>query len=225
MKCHCCSAEYKNISKKTYLCHKCGHLYQDWGKDEEWVANYYKTYRDTHPLPPEKNREKWCQNLSKWFSDKVELSNEKVLEIGAYDGRLTRKIVDIFPNVEPHVNDLDSTALTYLNEFDNVHICNFLELKGSFEVLMAIDVLEHIDNIKLFYDKTLDLGFKYLLIQVPVNRARHNDDVEFRPHYHNPTKKSMETFFSKDFDVVDSKITGSGETCYGPALMLSLKKK
>ena len=225
MKCHCCENKYSKISKKTYLCDKCGHLYQDWAKDEAWVANYYKTYRNTHPLPPKKQRELWCGNLSKWFSNKTKLSNEKVLEIGAYDARLTKKIIDIFPDIDPHVNDLDPRSLKYLSGFDNVHICNFLDLEGHFDVLIAIDVFEHIDDVRIFYDKVLALGFKHLLIQVPVNRGRKSDNVEFRPHYHNPTKKSMETFFSKDFDIVDSKITSRGETCYGPALMLSLKKK
>jgi hypothetical protein len=243
MKCHCCNTEYNKISKlngilytKTYKCPNCGHVYQDWGKSEEWVSKYYQTYRETHPLPDKKLRELWSGNICNFFVKSCDLNNKKILEIGAYDGRLISKIAKYFENCELHVNDIDVGAKEILEKnFSNVHICDFLDIDGKFDALIAIDVWEHFNDVSVFYKKVIEMSCEYLLLQVPVNRVINPDDVEFLPHYHNPSPDSFASFWSKDFDLISYGITTRGRSAsgdilngfsaHGPELLCVFKKR
>jgi hypothetical protein len=244
MKCHCCNTEYNKISKlngilytKTYKCPNCGHVYQDWGKSEEWVSKYYQTYRETHPLPDEKLRELWSGNICNFFVKSCDLDNKKILEIGAYDGRLISKVGKYFKNCELHVNDIDTGAKKTLEQkFSNVHICNFLDIEGKFDALIAIDVWEHFNDVSLFYKKVMEMSCEYLLLQVPVHRAVNPDNVEFLPHYHNPSPNSFASFWSKDFDLISYGVTKRGRSsecgdilngfsAHGPELLCVFKKR
>lgn len=226
MKCHCCDSEYKKVSKKTYKCKSCKHRYQDWGKSEEWVANYYQTYRESHPIPEKEYRNTWTTNISDFFVEHCDLNNKKILEIGAYDGELISKVSKYFENCELHVNDIDVGARKILEKnFSNIHICDFLDIDGKFDALIAIDVWEHFDDVSVFYEKALEMSCEYLLLQVPVNRRVKSDDCEFQPHYHNPTPESFESFWSKDFDLISHKVSKRGFSAKGPELLCVFKRK
>lgn len=228
MKCHCCNKEYFRVEgfQKTYACKECGHIYQNWGKSEEWVSNYYLSYREDHPMPEDKDRELWTTNISDFFVKNCDLNNKKVLEIGAYDGKLISKVSEHFENCELHVNDIDSGAKENLEKkFSNIQICSFLETQGDFDALIAVDVWEHFDDVSLFHKKVLDVSFEYLLLQVPVMRTLHCDKVEFRPHYHNPTLKSFYSFWNKEFNLISYKLAGNNFSARGPELLCVFQKK
>ena len=226
MKCHCCENEYIKVSKKTYQCKNCNHIYQNWNKSKEWVSNYYKTYRKTNPISKNKYRNIYTENSSNFFVESCDLSNKKILEIGAYDGKLISKIGKHFKNCELHVNDIDPGTQKILEEnFSNIHICDFLDIDGKFDALIAVDVWEHFDDVSVFYKKVLEMSCEYLLLQVPVNRGFKSDNVEFRPHYHNSNLKSFNLFWSKDFDLISYKVSDPGFSATKQELLCVFKKR
>ena len=201
-------------------------MYQDWGKTKEWVEKYYQKYRKTNPIPNIEDRNKWNNNLCGFLKQNIEFSNEKILEIGSYDGILMEKIIELYPNCEPHVNDIDAGAKKQLEKkFKNVHICDFLEIKGKYDVLIAMDVWEHFDDVSEFYNKVLELDCKYLFLQVPIDRRVKPDNVDFKPHYHLPCKKSFTKFWEKSFNLLSSIEPGKNFFCGGPTLVTFFKKK
>lgn len=226
MKCHCCGEEYKKSKLKTYTCPNCGHVYQNWGQTKEWVEQYYQTYRKTNPIPDKKDRNVWCDNISNFLKDNLKLSDQKILEIGSYDGTLMQKIIRLHPNCEPHVNDIDLGTKKNLEKiFKNIHICDFMEIQGQYDVLVAMDVWEHFDDVSEFYNKVLDLNCEYLFLQVPINRKVKPDNVNFRPHYHLPCLKSFTAFWENSFNLLNYKITEKNFSARGQELLTIFKKK
>ena len=196
----------------------------NWSFKGDTVKDFDRHVKKSVPLY-EEGHNLIC-DISDFFVKNCNLNNKKVLEIGAYDGKLISKVSEHFENCELHVNDIDSGAKENLEKkFSNIQICSFLEIQGDFDALIAVDVWEHFDDVSLFYKKVLDVSFEYLLLQVPVMRKLQCDKVEFRPHYHNPTLKSFYSFWNEKFNLISHKLVGNNFSARGPELLCVFKKK
>ena len=234
--CQCCSSKmnhYHSSMKKTFKCHNCGHVYWHWQKDEEYVSNYYDNYMKSMPAHKQvtkKMRTPWCKNIVRFIQNSINLSNKKILEIGAFDGLLSNTVDSTFTDCEIHVNEYDSWACeNYLeNNFINVHKCNFLDIKDTeFDALIAIDVLEHFENIQSFHKKVIDLNIDYMIIQVPDGRVRpvRQNPSGFDPHYHLFTVKSISKLFEKTHKLTHYMHTAHQFSAKGPELLCIFKRK
>ena len=235
IKCQCCNSEMNSFNsqmKKTFKCPKCGHVYWHWEKDEEYIKNYYDNYRKsmpTHKQVTTAMRTPWCENITNFVKNTIDLSNKKVLEIGAFDGLLSKTLINNFTNYEIHVNEYDSWACdNYLKDnFVNVFKCNFLDIeKNEFDALMAIDVLEHFQDVKFFHKKIIDLDINYLIIQVPDGRVRpvRENPNGFDPHYHLFTIQSIKKLFESTHKLLNHKHTMHNFSAKGPELLCIFEK-
>ena len=235
MKCQCCNSEmnlFRPQMKKTFKCSKCEHVYWHWEKSEDYIKNYYDNYRKS--MPPHKQvttamRTPWCKNITNFVKNTIDLSDKQVLEIGAFDGLLSNTFNRSFTNYKIHVNEYDSWACdNYLKDnFANVHKCNFLDIeKNKFDALIAIDVLEHFQDVKSFHKKIIDLDINYLIIQVPDGKVRpvRENPNGFDPHYHLFTIQSIKKLFKNTHKLLSHKHTSHNFSAKGPELLCVFEK-
>ena len=232
MKCQCCGGEMKLLKnyEKTFLCESCQHTYWNWQKSDEEIKEYYDSWRTRQKPIPQDSRVKWCTNICNFIkSSPIDLNNKKILEIGAFDGTMSRILLKNFKDSEIHLNEIDTNSCKkYLfSEFKNVYNVNFTNLEGEFDCLVAIDVLEHFDNLHQFVDKVNELNFKYLVLQVPYGRPRHLkiDKLDFHPHYHMFSKSSIMKLFQKDFILSSWKSTPHQYSAKGPEQICIFKRR
>jgi len=142
---------------------------------------------------------------------------------------MSRQILKTFKNCQVHLNEIDTSSYekNLLGNFDNVYNCNFLDIKGEFDILIAIDVLEHFDNLKEFYDKTNRLNLEYLVFQVPFERPikQSTDNLDFHPHYHMFSKTSILKMFEKDYNLINWRSTQHDYSAKGPEQICIFKRK
>jgi len=232
MKCQCCGHEmalFKNY-KKTYVCQACKHTYWNWQKSDQEIKEYYDSWRIKEKPIAKEDRIKWSKNICEFVkSSSIDLNNKKVLEIGAFDGTMSRTLLENFKDSEVHLNEIDTNSCKkYLfSEFKNVYNVNFKNLEGEFDCLVAIDVLEHFDNLQEFVDKVNELKFEYLVFQVPYQRPRHlkTDKLDFHPHYHMFSKDSIIKLFKKDFILSNWRSTPHQYSAKGPEQICVFKRR
>jgi len=219
---------FKDYSK-TFECQSCGHIFWNWQVDEDFIKNYYDNYRNTQKPIPTKSRIKWSSNIVKYlFSLNLPFENLKYLEIGAFDGIFAKHFINKFPIADIFLNEIDSNSCAkYLGDFENVFNCDFLDINGQYDILLAIDVLEHFPNLELVLEKIKQLDIEYLIFQVPYKRpvAKNIDSRDFHPHYHMFSKKSIEKLFSKTYDLIHWKKTRHDFSAKGPEQICVFKKR
>ena len=232
MKCQCCGSEmvlFMNF-KKTYVCHGCGHVYWNWNKTQDEIKKFYDSWRNNEKPIAKQKRIKWSKNICEFIDSACKIkNNDSILEIGSFDGIMSKHLHYFFQDCELHLNELDTSSYEkYLaKNFKNTYNCNFLEMKGKFDVLVAIDVLEHFDNLKSFYDKVVELEINTLILQVPFKRPLRGDidKRDFHPHYHLFSKNSIQKLFSDGYVMTNWKNTTHDFSAKGPEQICIFKRR
>ncbi len=143
----------------------------------------------------------------------------------------TIKGVDIDPGVIAH-NEI-------LNPDIEVKLCSFLDLPEDekYDVILAFDFLEHIEELNDFVIKLYAITNKYVVIQVPVDRPiippnyhllekPKEHQLPFDGHLHYFSEFSLNNLLSKDglFECAHMYKTFPGETAGGKELLCVFKK-
>jgi len=213
----------------------CGHFYWNWQKTKEEVEEYYKNvFRELNKdkKVPAEIRKKWAAHIIKFVKETDLLSKYNLtnyLEIGAYDGIFSQCFKEHFENIKVSVCELDiGSCEKYLNgKFEHVHNCNFLDIKDKkYDILAAIDVLEHFDDLSQFKNQAINLNCNTLIIQVPYNRPvkLKIDKLDFHPHCHLFNKDSITKFFKPEYSLEAWKSTEYNESAKGPEQICIFKK-
>ncbi len=143
-------------------------------------------------------------HLMKYFATK----DDTVLEIASGKGYFLKSAKNYFTNLKG--SDIDPKVINH-NETHNpeieVILSDVLKLPENkkHDVVVAIDVLEHVEDIEEFARKMYSLTNKYAIIQVPVERGLKcpNDPVlqggrEFDGHLHYFSEFSLNNLFTKN---------------------------
>jgi 2-polyprenyl-3-methyl-5-hydroxy-6-metoxy-1,4-benzoquinol methylase len=219
MNCHCCkNGVYKMlVYEDCFKCSDCGHVYRQFYGD---IEDYHREkYREEHPTYPLDERERYCKTLYNFFEEYVG-EDSSLLEVGCGDGFLANM-------VQPHVKEMtgleiDPKLVKGMNEtYPELKTieCSFLDYEGeAFDMVYAIDVLEHADDVESFANKLREATKKYVLIQIPTKRRLKKPNPIFDGHSHYFTKESLEHLF-KGFKLIKHRITNQYETSRGQSFL------
>jgi SAM-dependent methyltransferase len=121
------------------------------------------------------------------------LSFESVLDVGCGEGTLLTMIAQRYPSAKLAGCELSETALRYCREQlpgGNIFSLDILEddvSNISYDLLVSMQVLEHLENDVLALERMREMCNRYLLVSVPGGKLDHNGRTNghFR-HYTRP---------------------------------------
>ncbi len=199
MSCLCCG-EICNQQGNHYSCSNCDHLYKKWDKD---LDQYYKKdFRRQKPFKIDKNKQqktirlrcvkKLSDILQKWLTE-----SDKVLEIGCGDGLLAESIYNKVSNVS--ICDLDKSVIKIGEDISCKSYCSSIfDLDDTkYDVCLAFDLIEHIDDIIAFREKLNIICIKYFIVSIPHPNRRVQYSKKFVPHVQEFSKKSLVKLFDR----------------------------
>ena len=209
------------LSPRVFRCRECHHHYRDFVIDEK---RFYQEYRERHEPYPVEIRRSFCFNLVGIISPLINQS-DSVLELGSGDGYFAKCLRGISDNVE--CCELDDNLADNLKlmgfEVHNKHLLNLSD-DLKFDVVVAIDVLEHIKDLQRFAEKFSKIS-KRLIIQVPVKRKIHQR-YPFDGHYHYFSPESITKLFEEYYDVkVMIKETGKKTVANNPEMIVVFDRR
>ena len=219
MNCHCCDGTYEKYKdfSDVFQCMKCEHIFRNYSGD---LAEYHKSeYRKKFKTYPLDERKKYSSNLLKFFNSFLTIDDD-LLEIGSGDGFMANMIEPFVGEVTALEINPDLTKQTE-DRYPNLDsVCaDFLKFEhDKYNLVYAIDVLEHVENVREFVLKASSVSQKYVLIQVPTNRGIYSPNPKFDGHCHYFTPNSLSKLFDK-FKLIKSKLTARHETSRGQALL------
>jgi len=239
MKCYCCKADTKQLDlvfenkpvPKAYGCEKCGHVFTGCPDDfnpEDFYCNDYRS-ENKNAFYEESVREKYEKGiLARLKSAAPDFKPNSIFEVGAGIGYLLQRTLKEF-NLNPesattcelnkgHAEDLEKQGFSSI--FGNFISVDF---KKRFDLLIAIDIIEHIEDVSTLTQRIKQLINKdgLGLIQVPVRRVI----KPFTEHFHYFNPRSFFELFKNTFEIVSIFENDFRETSNGPALLAVIKNK
>lgn len=170
-----------NISFDLLICVDCGHIQKkiltDWSANQYYDNNYQYQIDDGEELFfSEQGVESQLRSASQYsifkkITNKVSFSS--ALDIGSGRGLFLKRAVDSLPHVKFSCFEMSENYRSYLEKIvppENITIKYINNLpKNYFDIITALDVLEHVDNIDSFMKDIKRLLNKggYLFLQVP----------------------------------------------------------
>ena len=155
-------------------------------------------------------------------------NNLSVLEIGSADGTFSKMLYDTFFLVECCEVDSNLAQVTEEQGFKTFD-CDFMEIPEyeQFDVAIAIDLLEHILDIKEFANKVSRSVSKYMIIQIPnrMNQGDPNKKGKFGGHSHCFSALSIQILFDKWFRILGMYETEKGDTARGKEMLIIFERK
>lgn len=205
-----------------FKCTNCGHVYREFRGDIE--AYHREKYREQHPTFPTEERRGYCENVLAFFEEHVQKDTD-ILEVGCGDGFLANIIQSKVESVTGL--EIDPELIKRINEtYPNLNTveCSFLDYDGGpHDLVYAIDVIEHVEEVQRFVDKLKETTRKYVLIQIPTRRRLKKANPTFDGHCHYFTKESLEFLFD-GFTLVKHRLTNKKETARGQSFLALFKK-
>jgi len=137
--------------------------------------------------------------IYKWIQGNINLSEKKVLDIGCGSGKFVRYLQNKNINasgVEPS-KPLYDRYLKGQSNFYNSSLPEFVEKNNvMFDVVFALDVLEHIDNPRDFIQQISKLQTKggFVLLEIPLFKSFASMLIGKKWHFYN---KYHLSYFSK----------------------------
>ena len=230
-----------------YMCSNptCAHIYRNFfGNAAEFHAGEYREHQykkdeksvlDLGSVEEQQRRWKRVKNQVNIFSSFLK-QDDHILEIATGKGYLARVMSQIYKNFVG--SDIDPKVVEH-NEIVNpdlkVILSDVIKLPedNKYDVVVAMDVLEHVEDTVQFVKKMHSLTKKYAIIQVPVNRRlvcpnkpHLQGRKNFDGHLHYFNKFSLNNLFTQDdmFKCLLIYQTSRGEVANGPELLAVFEK-
>ncbi len=234
----------------VWKCKECKHIFRNYMGDEDLTKYYTEDYRLTHPLYSPEKRDMYLDAVvdfmeDSWSKKKIvddtygsywikEINISSLLELGAADGQLTKVLSYKFGIDSSNVSvcEISDQYCDMLEDegFD-VHRGNFLNIdfKINYDLIVAIDVIEHIKDVSIIPQKFLDLTSDNgrVLLQVPYKResAKTDPNVSWDGHFHYFTEDSIRALFENYFIIENIYETSPGESANGKEIIVLLRRK
>jgi 2-polyprenyl-3-methyl-5-hydroxy-6-metoxy-1,4-benzoquinol methylase len=226
-----------------YICNNpaCNHIYRNYyGNSADWHASdYRKNDHNNLDLGPKEEQDRRFSKvltqikILRPFFDK----NDHVLEIATGKGYLAR-IMSKLGFASFTGSDIDPKVIEHnkiYNPAVNVILSDVIKLPEDkkYDIVIAMDVIEHVEDLKQIVKKMHSLTKKYAVVQVPVNRrlVPPNDPelqngMDFDGHLHYFSKFSLNNLFTQDkmFKCVFMYKTARGEVANGPEILAVFEK-
>lgn len=194
-----------NSPKKVAYCKNCGLYFLEQMPGEKELSDYYTNdyhdYSKIHFFFKKIFRNFRSQSQRSYLKKHLSLSEKRVIEVGAADGRLLsllkRDKAEIF----------GTEFNTRMREFAmkkmglDLKAVDFFEVNGEFDLLLMSHAFEHFTDLTAVLKKTSELLSEggHLFFEVPnsplPNEVHQNeiDDYVYTPHTYNFRLSSMET--------------------------------
>ena len=205
--------------RDVYICLNpvCKHVYRNYhGVSADWHASGYR--QEEYDMTLDKSldmgtaEEQLKRNkrvgyqiqLMKPFISK----KDSILEIATGKGYLAYAMKQIYPNLVG--SDIDPKVISHNAKYNpevKMILSDVIKLPEDkkYDVVVAMDVLEHVENTREFANKIHVLANKYAIIQVPTKRRLvcPNDPVlqdgkEFDGHLHYFSRFSLNNLFTEN---------------------------
>ena len=232
----------------SYVCldHACKHIYRDFKKDiSEFHAGEYreKQYNDSKKmleLKKESLRLRQAANQINLISDFLK-PQSSILEVAPGRGFVLKTLSNLGYSDVTGV-DIDNKVTLHNEQYNPDIRCitsDILDFKenNNYDMVMGFDVLEHIEDLKIFVEKMQSLTKKYVTVQVPVDRPLIPPNYHllkdpkpwqrsFDGHLHYFTELSIISLFTKNnaFKCVFMYKTKPFEVAGGPELLCVFEK-
>lgn len=218
--CICCGGTYAaHGPKDTYRCKQCKHIYRHsyitsalethslggtYRNKEYDVEN--ETFQDLEKLKGKKHLIIRAERVKKQLDTVINFfsKSDTVLEVASGKGFMLTQLLDYFDNVtgmdlHPYVKNYNKKN----NPRAEFIVCDFLEFpeENKYDVIFAMDVMEHIEDANKFVNKMAALANKYVVVQVPVDRSLklvNNKSKGFDGHVHYFSEESLKSVFTKN---------------------------
>tara|TARA_R100000152_G_C6773215_1_gene200447 strand:+ start:1311 stop:2165 length:855 start_codon:yes stop_codon:yes gene_type:complete len=242
-----CEAGDLDQFEDVYMCNNpaCVHIYRNFfGNSAEFHAGEYREHEykkdgknvlNLGSAEEQKKRWKRVQNQINIFDSFLE-KNHHILEIATGKGYLARVLSQMYKNFVG--SDIDPKVVEHnqvVNPDLKVILSDVIKLPEDkkYDVVIAMDVLEHVEDTVRFAKKMHSLTKKYAIIQVPINRRLvcpnkpHLQGLKnFDGHLHYFSKFSLNNLFTQNdmFRCVLLYQTSMGEVANGPELLAVFEK-
>lgn len=219
MKCKVCGSPTFLLVEDTYQCFACSHIFRDLRMPDTHYTS--GEYRQIHEAQQIEKRKRWVANVMN-FADLPPI--EKAFEVGSGDGILCEHLSNAGADV--YCCELDPFIIK--NYIDKYHVYNDkfenINIDGSFDLVIAMDVVEHLEDPHPFYRKASQLT-KYLIVQIPTNRNMRTPKVKQDGHYHYFSEKSLSVIGGMyGFKVIKSIITNKDFSANGQEIIMVYEK-
>ncbi len=231
----------------VYMCSSptCSHLYRNFfGNSADFHAGEYREQHykknskhvlDLGSEEEQQNRWKRVQNQIRIFESFLKEDNH-ILEIATGKGYLARLLSQLYKNFVG--SDIDPKVVEHnqvVNPDLKVILSDVIKLPEDkkYDVVIAMDVLEHVEDALQFAKKMHSLTKGYVVIQVPINRRlvcpnkpHLQAGKNFDGHLHYFNKFSLNNLFTQNnmFKCVLMYRTHPGEVANGPELLAVFEK-
>jgi len=246
--CPCCEDGLKLTQiPDTYICPICRHIYRHYHLS---ASDYHSEGGNYRSGDTQSQGEKEYDEITKTFNtfslEKASARIEKVkaqishiskflskdqtaLEIASGKGFMLHEAKEIFKKIVG--NDIHPSVGNHNKKYNpevDFIVCDALELseEDKYDVVLAFDVLEHIEDANKFVEKMWALTKEYVVVQVPVDRSMSPPNPNFDGHVHYFSKDSLRKLFTKKLLFRCEYIYKSkrGELANGPELIAVFKK-
>lgn len=218
--------EYAPLVNDTYQCRHCNHIFRHFKGDvEEYHREKYRIKgEEGHDMYPIEERFRYIDTFLECSSPFLN-KEQSLLEIGSGDGVFALRAKNLVKNVI--CSDIDTKMTKKCQElgFEAINE-SILDFKGpKHDVVVGMDVLEHVLDIQKFNEKMSDIVNEYLILQVPVNRTMVPPNPTFDGHSHYFSKDSITRLFEDNFDAARFYYGDRGKLARGPEMLCVLRKK
>ena len=212
--CFCCdTGKFKSFSQKdTYRCDNCKHIYRNYYKSAADFHSDQGGYRQGEYDEVSKTFDGWVLKNSELRLEKVRNqisqfkkfinSKQTCLEIASGKGFMLKELEGVFKHIT--CNDIHPSVINHNKEY-NPHVDDFivsdvLKLPDDkqYDVVIAMDMLEHVEDADEFVVKMGSIVKEYLVIQVPISRGLPPVNPNFDGHVHYFSEQSLTTLFEKE---------------------------
>lgn len=210
--CFCCGkGHFIKFFSDTYRCNNCNHIYRDYKKSaadfhadggDYRKKEYDQTSRafNSFAMKDEPDRLRKVRNQISHFKKYVN-KNQTALEVASGKGFMLRELKGMFKHIT--ASDIHPLVCEH-NKIYNPHVDDFivsdvLELSTSkkYDVVIAMDMLEHVEDVDKFVEKMHAIAKEKVVIQVPTERSLRRVNPDFDGHVHYFSKKSLKSLFQK----------------------------
>ncbi len=213
----CFSERMLTVAHEAYQCDECLHVFINHKGDglnyhkEEYRKNSFGTRVDLEINPEGKFTESFHSAREDMCIKRVQKIEPLLkhcstcLDIGAGGGTFASMLKDkTFLKIE--CQEISDVCINNLKSYGfKTHKGDFCSVgfKKLYDLTTCWHVLEHIKDLHSFSKKAAQICKKYLVVEVPIDRALRNPDDGWDGHYHYFSRRSMTKLFEKNFNIIE----------------------